>query len=134
MGVPAVAPCRLAPLVGGGQHAEALAALDADGMFFEQAVFDEGVDALAGGEGVAAETMLDQIAHADDAKGGHVIEGVALALGHVDAVAGADAAHVRTAAGAGLRVADGGRALNGLGFTGDCGRDRLCGRLDGERA
>ena len=67
---------------------EGLAAFDADGVLMEQTVVLECVNALAGGEGVAAEAMLDQIAHADDAIGRYVVKRLAFALGEVDAVAG----------------------------------------------
>ena len=85
----AVAPCFMAAFLRCEKDLEGLAAFDADGVLTEQTVVLECVDALAGGEGVAAEALLDQIAHADDAVGGYVVKRLAFALGEVDAVAGA---------------------------------------------
>ena len=66
----------------------------------EQSLVFEGVDALTGGEGVASETMLDQIANADDSVGRYVVKRLTLALGEVVALAGAIAARWTLAAGA----------------------------------
>ena len=84
----AAAPCFAPAFLCGVKDFEGLVAFEANGVFVEHALFLEGVDAIAGSEGVASEALLDKVANADDAVGGNVVERLALTLMNVDAVAG----------------------------------------------
>ena len=59
---------------------------------------------LRAGEGVAAEALLDQVPHADDPVGRHVVQRLVLALLDVDALAAAAAPRWPLSAGSLLRT------------------------------